>query len=208
MIFSLAKLAESRDPETGAHLYRVREYCALLAELLADHPQFAATIDDSFIEAIYLVSPLHDIGKVAIPDGILLKEDRLTEAEYKVMTTHCVIGADALDTVLDYCDFEAFQMARRIILRHHERWDGGGYPHGVKGQDIPLEARIMSVTDIYDALLSKRVYKPPMEYKEACERIAGLAGVHLDPVIADIMLRNSDKFEAVHRKYADAKPEW
>jgi HD-GYP domain-containing protein (c-di-GMP phosphodiesterase class II) len=201
LIFSLAQLAESRDPETGAHLYRVRDYCTHLAEILADHPKFSQTITPSFIESIYLVSPLHDIGKVAIPDGILLKQGKLTEPEYQIMTTHTTVGARSLDTVIDYCNFEMFHMARRIILYHHERFDGKGYPRGAKGEDIPIEARIMSLADVYDALLSRRVYKPPYAYETAKQKIAESAGKRFDPDMTAVMIEHIAGFEAIHSKY-------
>ena len=201
LIFSLANLAESRDPETGAHLYRVRDYCTHLSELLADHPKFTETITPSFIESIYLVSPLHDIGKVAVPDGILLKQGKLTEPEFQIMATHTAVGARSLDAVIDYCDFEMFHMARRIIQNHHERFDGKGYPCGVKGEDIPIEARIMSLTDVYDALLSKRVYKPPFTYETAKDKIAESAGKRFDPDMTAVMIENIASFEEIHSKY-------
>lgn len=208
LIFSLAKLADSRDPETGAHLYRVRDYSTHLAGLLAEHPKFADTITPDFIEGIYLVAPLHDIGKVAIPDGILLKQGKLTDIEFEMMSRHTTLGAEAFDRVLEYCDFEAFHMARRVILSHHERYDGKGYPRGLVGEEIPLEARIMSVADIYDALLSKRVYKPPFGYEEAKSRIANSSGERLDPIITEVMISHIAEFEEIHRKYEDGTPGW
>lgn len=208
LIFSLAKLADSRDPETGAHLYRVRDYSTHLTELLADHPDFRDEIDESFIEGIYLVSPLHDIGKVAIPDGILLKQGKLTDVEFEMMSTHTTIGAEALDRVLGYCDIEAFHMARRVILCHHERYDGKGYPRGLIGTEIPLEARITTMADIYDALLSRRVYKPPYGYEEAKSRIANSRGERFDPVMTDVMIAHIHEFEEIHRKYEDGTPSW
>ena len=208
LIFSLAKLADSRDPETGAHLYRVRDYCALLADLLQHHPKYSAVIDDAFIEAIYLVSPLHDIGKVAIPDGVLLKQGKLTAAEYQIMCTHTTIGAEALDRVLEYCDFASFQMARRIIMSHHERYDGKGYPEGLEGEAIPFEARIMTLADIYDALLSARVYKAAMGYDDVRNAIVASAGTHFDPVMTEVMVANIGRFEELHKKYELGTPGW
>lgn len=201
--FSLAKLADSRDPDTGGHLYRVREYCLRLAELLSEHPKFASVITEAFKEDIYLVSPLHDIGKVAIPDGVLMKQGKLTEAEYEIMAEHTTLGAEAIDTVLQYCDFKMFQMARRIILCHHERYDGSGYPRGLKGEDIPIEARIMALADNYDALLSHRVYKAAMEYDEARELIREGSGTLFDPDMAAVMLDNISDFEKIHRHFGD-----
>lgn len=203
LTFALAKLADSRDPETGGHLYRVREYCALLAELLRGHKKFAEEITDEFIQNIFLVAPLHDIGKVAIPDGILLKPGRLTDAEFKVMSTHTTLGAAAVDTVLEFCDFELFRMAKRVILCHHERFDGKGYPRQLQGDEIPLEARIMTLADIYDALLSARVYKPAFSYEDAKKEIRGEAGVRFDPEIVEVMISNIDRFENVHRRFKD-----
>lgn len=204
--FSLAKLADSRDPDTGAHLYRVRAYCVLLAELLADHPEYRDRITESFVESLYLVAPLHDIGKVAIADGILLKEGKLTDIEFEAMSTHTLRGAEALDTVLEHCDLEMFRMARRVILYHHERWDGKGYPNGVEGEDVPLEARIMTLADIYDALLSKRVYKPAFTYEEARNLIAESSGERFDPVMTQVFLDHIDEFEEVHREFSAETP--
>jgi response regulator RpfG family c-di-GMP phosphodiesterase len=201
--FSLANLADSRDPETGAHLYRVRSYCQLLAGLLADHPKYEREITDEFIENIYLVAPLHDIGKVAIPDGVLLKPGKLTDAEFKMMSKHTTLGAKALDDVLQYCDFELFHMARRVILCHHEQWDGKGYPYGVVGAKIPLEARIMAVADNYDALLSERVYKPAFSYDKASEMMQAQSGFRFDPDMIEVMMSNIGKFEDVHRQFVE-----
>jgi len=204
--FSLAKLADSRDPETGGHLYRVRAYCVLLSELLSKHPNYEKVINDAFIEHIYLAAPLHDIGKVAIPDGILMKQGKLTEAEFQIMMSHTVLGAEALDTVIEYCDHEMFQMARRIILCHHERWDGSGYPNGLKDTLIPVEARIMALADIYDALLSERVYKPAFEYQQTKDEILSQAGTRFDPDMVTVMFENIDIFESIHQKFREEAP--
>ena len=203
LVFSLAKLAESRDPETGAHLNRVRDYSVLLAELLLKHPRYKSQISSSFIESIYFVSPLHDIGKVAIPDGILLKHGKLTENEYEVMKTHTTAGAETVKTVTDACGLLAFQMAYNIVLHHHERYDGGGYPGGLKGDDIPLEARIMALADVYDALLSRRPYKQALSYGETEEIIRKSSGAHFDPDMAGVMLQNIVAFEGIHGRYLD-----
>ncbi len=203
--FSLANLADSRDPETGAHLSRVRAYSRLLAELLMRHPHYEDNISESFVEHIFLVTPLHDIGKVAIPDGVLMKQGKLTNAEFEIMAQHTVLGAQALEQVLEYCDFELFHMARRVILSHHEQWDGGGYPHGIAGEEIPIEARIMTIADNYDALLSERVYKPAFSYEETAKLMAEQSGTRFDPVMLDIMLSNIEQFEAIHKDFMDAE---
>lgn len=212
LIISLAELAESRDSDTGAHLYRVRDYCTLLAKLMAKDQRFKDQISPGFIDAMYHVSPLHDIGKVAIPDGVLKKKGKLTDDEFDVIKTHTVIGANSLDTVLGYCDLEMFRMAREIIVAHHERYDGKGYPHGLKGDDIPLAARIMTIADFYDALLSVRVYKEAFSHEKVIEAIRDEKGRKFDARIADIMLSHIDQFHAIHLEYAhsdhanEAKP--
>ena len=165
-------------------------------------------ITDSFIENIYLVAPLHDIGKVAIPDGILLKNGKLTDAEFEIMSTHTLLGAEAVDTVLEFCDFELFHMAKRVILGHHERFDGLGYPRGVMGEAIPIEARIMSLADIYDALLSERVYKPAFDYHEARNEIKEHSGSRFDPVMVEVMLEHIEKFEDIHRKFSEGTKDY
>jgi len=203
LMFALADLTDSRDPETGAHLERTRNYCVLLAEKLAPLERYRQSISVGFIDELYNVAPLHDIGKVAVPDAVLLKPARLTLEEYEVMKTHTTVGADAFRKVLDHCDTELFRTAWRICLHHHEKWDGTGYPMALAGENIPLEARIMAIADVYDALLSKRVYKPPMSYESTREEMRKSAGTFFDPVIAEVMLDNISLFEDIHRKFQD-----
>ncbi len=183
IIFALAKLADSRDPETGQHLERVREYCRLVAgEALRQrtHPE----IDAEFVSLIALTSPLHDIGKVGVPDAVLLKPGRLTPEERLVMQTHAAIGADTIDAVLRHKPGARFlKMARDIARSHHERWDGAGYPDSIAGEIIPLSARIMSVADVYDALTSRRIYKPPMGHEDAMRALREGAGSQFDPTL-------------------------
>jgi response regulator RpfG family c-di-GMP phosphodiesterase len=206
LMLAMADLADSRDPETGAHLERTRNYCALLAEKIAPLARYVGSMPASFIEELYNVSPLHDIGKVAIPDAILLKPARLTPAEYDVMKTHTTSGADAFRKVLEQCDTELFQTAYRICLHHHEKWDGTGYPCQLAADAIPLEARIMAMADVYDALLSKRVYKPPMGYEVTREEIRKSSGTFFDPLMAEVMLENIRLFKDIHRKFQDTDP--
>jgi response regulator RpfG family c-di-GMP phosphodiesterase len=203
LIISLAKLAESRDADTGAHLYRVRDYSTLLSKLMAEDELFADEINSGFIDAIYHVSPLHDIGKVAIPDGVLKKKGKLTDEEFDVIKGHTTIGAESLDIVLGYCDLDMFHMARDIVVAHHERYDGAGYPAGLKGDAIPLAARIMTIVDFYDALLSVRVYKEAFTHEKVIEAIREETGKKFDGRIAAIMLNNIDQFYAIHLEYAD-----
>lgn len=185
LIFALAKLAESRDSDTGEHLERIAAYSRVLAEQLrASMP----ALTDSWIRNLQLASSLHDIGKVGIPDAVLLKAGKLTPEERLVIERHPGIGAEALNAILArQPDDELLQMARNIAASHHERWDGKGYPAGLRGESIPLEARIVSVADVYDALTSKRVYKPPMPHKEAIELIASGAGTQFDPAVVEAL---------------------
>lgn len=201
LMFSLANLADSRDPETGAHLERTRSYCALLADCAMTSAKFKDRVSPAFVESIYQVSPLHDIGKVAIPDAILLKPDRLNDREYEAMKSHTIVGAESLQGVLEYSDQPIFHMAYNICLYHHERWDGTGYPHRIKGEDIPLEARIMAIADVYDALLSKRVYKPPMTFRATTTEMVNSAGSHFDPDLVELLLDGIEMFEEVHNRF-------
>ena len=203
LMFAVADLTDSRDPETGAHLERTRNYCVVLADKLSNHPDFKNKISQSFIESIYHVSPLHDVGKVAVPDSILLKPGRLSDVEYEIMKKHTTAGADAFYKVLEQCDTELFRMAYRLCLHHHEKWDGTGYPMKLSGDDIPLEARIMACADVYDALCSKRVYKSAMSKKEALEIIKNSSGTFFDPRIIEVMIENISLFEEIHDKYDD-----
>jgi putative two-component system response regulator len=204
MIFGMAKLAESRDRDTGSHLERVRMYCRIIADHLATLPRFARIVDREFVRLIFATSPLHDIGKVGIPDAILLKSDRLTPAEFEVMKSHTLIGAQTLDAALkEFPEAKFLSMARDIALSHHERWDGGGYPHGLSGQNIPLAARIVAVADVYDALRSARVYKKAQTHAAARETIVAGSGRHFDPEMVGAFLATEERFEAVAKRLAD-----
>jgi len=183
-IFALAKLAESRDPETGAHLDRIRTYCRALATWLSDQHMPGYEIDASFISTIYQTSPLHDIGKVGIPDSVLLKPGRLSDREFEIMKSHTLIGAETLDAALkQFPDAKFLIMARDIARGHHERFDGTGYPDRTVGPNIPLAARIAALADVYDALTSKRVYKNAFSHEVAKSIILGESGSHFDPKV-------------------------
>ena len=204
MIFSLAKLSESRDHETGIHLERMREYCRLLTTLLAKTPRFKDHIDADFISSIYLTSPLHDIGKVGIPDSILLKEGKLTVEEFEVMKTHTLIGGETLSAAAaKHPGHFYLKMACDIAMTHHEKFDGSGYPNGLAGLEIPLSGRIVAVADVYDALTSKRVYKPAYSHQKACNIIRCESGTHFDPEIAQVFLDNADQFQAIKLQLQD-----
>lgn len=194
-IFAMAKLAESRDPETGAHLERVRGYCKALAAEIAAHPKFRQVVGNDFVNLIYQTSPLHDIGKVGIPDSVLLKPGRLGDREFEIMKMHAQLGADTLAAALTaFPGVRFLEMARDIAATHHERWDGGGYPNGLVGEDIPLCGRIMAIADVYDALTSKRVYKAAFTHEVAKAMIVGDAGTHFDPDVVDAFVRIEETF--------------
>lgn len=185
LIFGLAKLAESRDSDTGEHLERIAAYCGILGEGLG---RTRPEIDGAWIGRLRLASSLHDIGKVGIPDSILLKAGPLTPEERRVIERHPSIGAEALGAIIghDQAD-DLLIMARNIAASHHERWDGAGYPSGLRGAEIPLEARIVSVADVYDALTSPRVYKPALPHEEAVGMIVSGRGSQFDPEIVDVL---------------------
>ena len=204
-IFTLAKLAESRDPDTGAHLERVRSYCHTLALQLQQNPRFDDTIDDNFVRLVYETSPLHDIGKVAIPDAILLKPGKLTAEEFDVMKTHTLHGARTLAAALaEFPNAEFLRMAHAIALSHHEKYNGTGYPHGLAGDAIPLSARIVAVADVYDALTTKRVYKDAIDHTRAVQIITADSGIHFDPAVVDAFLQIEDEFVAIAHRYAES----
>lgn len=202
IIFSLAKLAESRDAETGAHLERIREYCRLLTELMMDSPKYSSVVDADFVTTIYLTSPLHDIGKVGIPDHILLKPGKLTADEFEIMKQHAVMGGQTLHAAVEkHPEHSYLKMARDIALTHHEKYNGQGYPYGLAGEEIPLCGRIVALSDVYDALTSKRVYKNAFSHTKACNIIRCEAGSHFDPEIARVFLANHEKFDRIRQRF-------
>ncbi|MEM6552564.1 MAG: HD domain-containing phosphohydrolase [Planctomycetota bacterium] len=206
VVFALARLAESRDPETGHHLSRIRNYCQVLAARLAEHGPYTDQIDAGFPEAIYRASPLHDIGKVGVPDAILLKPGRLTADEFDVMKTHCAIGAEALREVAAQnagCGF--LDMAIEIAQSHHEKFDGSGYPDRLAGRDIPLAARITAVADVFDALTTKRVYKDAFSVERARDIIRSDTGSHFDPAVVAAFEACFEEFVEVRNRLEDAE---
>jgi len=197
-IFAMAKLVESRDPETGGHLERVRSYCRVIARHLAGSEKFGNTVDPPFIRAIHLTSPLHDIGKVGIPDSILLKPGRLSDREFDIMKSHAMLGAETLDAALrEFPDARFLMMARDIAATHHERFDGSGYPAGLSAEAIPLCGRIMALADVYDALTSKRVYKEAQSHEVARSIVTEESGSHFDPDVVDAFIQTEDQFVTI-----------
>ena len=194
-VFALAKLAESRDTETGEHLERLRTYSQILAEQLSKEGPYTHLIDDQFLEDMYRSSPLHDIGKVGIQDAILLKPGRLTPEEFEIMKTHAEIGARTLDEAITKTKGGGFlTMAAEIARYHHERFDGTGYPQGLAGLEIPLAARIVALSDVFDALSSARVYKPAFAPEEVRRTIESESGKHFDPAIVNAFRARYDDF--------------
>jgi putative two-component system response regulator len=202
-IFSLAKLAESRDTETGAHLERMRAYCQVLADQLSLEEKYRDQVDGDYVQLIYMTSPLHDIGKVGIPDKILLKAGPLTPDEFEIMKQHTVIGSKTLDAAARaHPEAKFLCMARDIARSHHERFDGTGYPDGLAGEDIPLCGRIVALADVYDALTTKRVYKPAFTHEKSRTIILDEMGGHFDPDIVRAFLQNEDHFVEILQHFA------
>ncbi len=207
-ILAMAKLAESRDPETGAHLERVQNYCRVLARQLYEMGKFSDELNPEFIRLIYSTSPLHDIGKVGIPDTVLLKPGRLSDREFEIMKTHTQLGARTLEAALDKFPHARFlQMARDIALSHHEWYNGHGYPKKLAGNNIPLSGRIVTIADVYDALTSKRVYKDAFDHEVARAIIMEESGTHFDPVIIEAFDLVIDQFVSIRNQYQDAEAE-
>jgi putative two-component system response regulator len=204
-IHAMASLAETRDSETGNHIRRTQHYVRCLAEALRDHPRFDHLLDEEHIELLYKSAPLHDIGKVGIPDRILLKPGRLTEEEFEIMKLHTTYGRDAIveaERQLDAPD-SFLRFAREIAYSHQEKWDGTGYPEGLSGDDIPVSARLMAVADVYDALISRRIYKPPMIHEEAVRIISEGSGTHFDPDVTAAFLQRVDEFRWIAARFSD-----
>jgi putative two-component system response regulator len=204
-IFALGSICETRDNETGNHIHRTSAYVEILAARLAKLPQYQNTIAPDEWEMIWKSAPLHDIGKVGIPDHILLKPGRLTAEEFAVMKQHPTLGRDAIrmaETRIHARD-TFLRVATDIVYGHHEHWNGNGYPEGVSGEAIPLAARMMAVADVYDALISKRVYKPAMSHAEASAIIQKDRGTQFDPTIVDCFLADGSAFQAAAARYQD-----
>jgi putative two-component system response regulator len=207
-MFALAKLSESRDPETGAHIERVQSYARLLAQYLSTTDRHYGLIDTEFVRLIYQTSPLHDIGKVGIPDSVLLKPGKLNDQELQIMRTHASLGAQTLEASLQrFPNVQFLQMARDIALSHHEKWDGSGYPQGLAGTKIPIAARIVALADVYDALTSRRVYRDAMTHMQAKMLIIRERSAHFDPDVVDAFLAVERQFISVRERFRDDERE-
>jgi len=206
---AMGALAESRDPETGNHIRRTQRYVKALATEVAKHAPYQDFLTPEVITSLYKSAPLHDIGKVGIQDSILLKPGKLTDEEFEEMKRHTTYGRDALaaaEKSIDSADnFLIF--AKEIAYSHQEKWDGSGYPEGTSGQDIPLSARLMAVADVFDALISKRVYKPAFSYEKAIQIITEGRGSHFEPLLVDCFLDIIEEFKQIAQEFSDKEGE-
>jgi response regulator RpfG family c-di-GMP phosphodiesterase len=204
-VVALARLSEHRDDSTGQHLERVGEYCRIVARGLERAGRHAGLIDDGWVRDLVLSAPLHDIGKVGVPDAILLKQGKLTPGEWEIMKTHARIGAETLRGVIDAHGVTGYlSMGLEIALCHHERWDGAGYPEGLRGDEIPLSARILAIADVYDALTTVRPYKTAWSHQEALAHLVANRGTHFDPEVVDAFVECADEADEVRLRLADA----
>lgn len=206
-IHTLASLAETRDSETGNHIRRTQFYVKALARRLCENPGLAAILTPRYIEMLFKSAPLHDIGKVGIPDAILLKPGRLSPEEFEIMKTHTTLGRQAIEHAEQLLGMQVdfLSMSKDIAQSHQEKWDGSGYPQQLAGDAIPLSARLMALADVYDALISRRIYKPAMSHAQAAEIIVAGRGQHFDPDVVDAFLAIQDEFQAIARRFSDAE---
>lgn len=206
-ILAMASLAETRDNDTGNHIRRTQHYVKTLAEQLKTHPRFAAFLTEANIALLFKSAPLHDIGKVGIPDRILLKPGHFDAQEFDIMKTHAALGREAIahaEKALG-TPVEFLHMAKEIAFSHQEKWDGSGYPEGRAGDAIPIPARLMALADVYDALISRRVYKEGLSHEEAARIITEGRGKHFDPDVVDAFLAIQDEFKAIAARFIDAE---
>ena len=204
-IMAMTSLAETRDNETGNHIRRTQLYVKALAEHLRDHPRFAHVLTDRMVDLLYKSAPLHDIGKIGIPDAILLKPGKLTVEEFEIMKTHTTLGRNAIEEAERRLGMRVafLSVSKEIAYSHQEKWDGSGYPEGLKGDAIPVSARLMAVADVYDALISKRVYKPAFPHEQACAAIVKGRGTHFDPDMVDAFVAIAQDFLRISQHYPD-----
>ncbi|MCP3955301.1 MAG: response regulator [Desulfobacterales bacterium] len=204
----MASLAECRDPETGGHIKRTQNYLQALAAGLSDHPKYGAYLDDKTVKLLYKSAPLHDIGKVAIRDSIFLKPGKLTVTEFNTMKKHTIYGRDTIQTAATKLGRDSFlRYAEEIAYTHQEKWDGSGYPQGLQGMDIPISGRLMAIADVYDALISNRVYKKPFTHTRAVKIILDGKGSHFDPDMVDAFMTIQEDFRQIAMQFADFEEE-
>lgn len=205
---TIANLAEYRDPETGGHINRTKGYIQVLAERLKEHHKYKDVINDTVIRSYYKASPLHDIGKIGIRDEVLLKPGKLSPSEFEEMKQHTVIGYETLKMAANQLGNNSFLTdAMEFALHHHEKWDGTGYPDGLKGEEIPISCRLMAIADVYDALISKRIYKPAFSHNKSVAIILEGNGTHFDPDLIEIFKEVNGKFREIAIQFADSEEE-
>ncbi len=205
IITSMGTLAEYRDLETGEHIKRTKAYVECLANYLSRDEKYAHALSKENIEWIVKSAPLHDIGKIGVPDSILLKPGKLTESEFEEMKKHTLYGKDAIKLVQEEMGYDNFlKYGEEIAFTHHEKWDGSGYPRGLIGDEIPVPGRIMALADVYDALVNARVYKAAFSKEEAKKIILEGKGSHFDPSVVDAFISLESKFTEIANKYSDA----
>ncbi len=205
LITAMASMAETRDNDTGHHIRRTQLYMQALCDELSMHEDYKEFLTEPMRKVIYKSAPLHDIGKVGVPDRILLKPGRLTPEEFEEMKKHTVYGKDTITAAeKELTAPELFlEIARDIAYSHHEKWDGSGYPEGISGTNIPIPARLMALADVYDALINKRVYKNAIPHQEAMDIILAGRGAHFDPNVVDAFVRIKDKFASIAEFYSE-----
>ena len=199
---SAMNFTHHRDPETAMHIDRMSRFSRLIANELADSYGF----DDQFIEHIFLFSPLHDIGKISIPDSVLLKPGKLNKEEFEVMKSHAIKGKELIDTLLENFSLDSLNyidILKNIAHHHHEAYDGSGYPDGLAAQDIPIEARIVAVADVFDALTSERPYKKAWSNDKAFEALESMADIKLDKECVDALIKNRDQVETIQKQFKE-----
>jgi len=203
-ILTMTSLAETRDTDTGDHITRTQYYVKLLAKHLQHHPQFSAFLTDAMIETLFRSAPLHDIGKIGIPDAILLKKGKLTSEEFEIMKTHSLLGYKAIRKAEEQLSTEVdfLKIAKEIAYTHHEKWDGTGYPQGLQAEKIPISGRLMAVADVYDALINRRVYKEKIPHLEAVSIMREGRGTHFDPDIIDAFMELQPEFQAIAMQFS------
>jgi putative two-component system response regulator len=204
-ILALSSLAETRDNETGNHIRRTQKYVHILARQLQQHPRFSDFLTEENVDLLYKLAPLHDVGKVGIPDHILRKPGRLTGEEFEIMKQHAILGGNAIAAAENEVNIQShfLRIARQIAVGHHEKWDGSGYPFGLRGDDIPIPARLMALADVYDALSSKRVYKQAVQHNKVVEIIVRGSGLHFDPDIVAAFVGIKEEFARIAEQLRD-----
>ena len=204
-IMAMASLAETRDDETGNHIRRTQLYVKALAERLRTHPRFEAVLNDHMIELLYKCAPLHDIGKIGIPERILFKPGKLTDGEFEIIKGHAALGRKAIEGAERRLGMRVrfLNVAKDMAYSHHEKWDGSGYPEGLTGDAIPVTGRLMALADVYDALTSRRIYKAAFTHEQACSSIVQERGRHFDPDMVDAFIEIAEDFRTIATNYPD-----